>query len=277
MPYYYFRIYCGAKLAKKKRWLGSYNLSEESLKKYYVEPYLNNEEFMIRGRRVNPRLIEIIQVYKNDKRVQDLSCDLSVSVPVVLHRIVKGEIGKQVTRAFISYPPGKQFDANLEKVPKTFSRNIFIVHGKEDQPKLELARMLEELKFGVTMLSEKPDSGRTLIEKLEKEASDIGYAFVILTPDDVGMEKESFERMLTHPEERQKTEFCYRARQNVILELGYFVGKIGRNRVCCLYQGNIELPSDVNGVVYKRFKESLKGCFEEIVKELKAAGYSIDI
>lgn len=152
-------------------------------------------------------------------------------------------------------------------------KNVFIVHGKEDKPKLELARMLEKLGFNVIILSEQPDKGRTIIEKLEQETIDIGYAFVILTPDDVGMER----KIKAEPEKFQDAGLHYRARQNVILELGYFIGKIGRNRVCCLYKGNVELPSDIHGILFKKFNESVEECYGEIIKELKAAGYEIKV
>lgn len=157
--------------------------------------------------------------------------------------------------------------SKMEAVP-SISRNVFIVHGREDKPKLELGRMLEKLGFNVIILSEQPDKGRTLIEKLEEETIDIGYVFAILTPDDVGELAEYIAK---------EGKLKYRARQNVILELGYFVGKIGRNRVCCLYKGDVELPSDIHGVLFKKFNESVEECYKGILEELKAAGYDIRI
>src|SRR5208283_1991768 len=121
--------------------------------------------------------------------------------------------------------------------------------------------------FNVIILSEQPDKGRTIIEKLEHETTDIGYAFVILTPDDVGMDRELLEK--------KNNGLCLRARQNVVLELGYFVGKIGRSKVCCLYKGNLELPSDIHGVIYKKFEKSVEDCYKAIIEDLKAAGYEI--
>jgi predicted nucleotide-binding protein len=159
----------------------------------------------------------------------------------------------------------------------TSTKNMFIVHGKDDKSKLELARMLEKLGFNPIILSEQPDKGRTLIEKLEQETLDVGYAFVILTPDDVGMEKEAYEKIVADPSDQQSSGLCYRARQNVILELGYFVGKIGRNKVCCLHKGNVELPSDIHGVIYKKFIESVDECYKPIIDELRAAGYEIRV
>jgi len=154
------------------------------------------------------------------------------------------------------------------------SKNFFIVHGRADKPKLELARLIAKLGFNPIILSEQPDKGRTIIEKPEQETLDVGYAFVILTPDDVGIDVDSYEEM--KKEENQKLGLRYRARQNVIWELGYFVGKIGRERVCCLYTGDIELPSDILGVVYKKFNANIGECYEGIVKELKSLGYNVN-
>jgi len=191
---------------------------------------------------------------------------------------------RSVTRQFIKSEPKKVIkkDFMIETAP---SNNIFIVHGRDDKPKLELARMLDKLGFNIIILSEQPDKGRTIIEKLEQETIDIGYVFVILTPDDIGVQDLIKELSKNFP---LASEFVKnrpvisqilnsRARQNVILELGYFVGKIGRNRVCCLYKGDVELPSDIHGVLFKRFDKSVEECYKKILEELKAADYEIKL
>lgn len=150
--------------------------------------------------------------------------------------------------------------------------------------------MLIEFGLNPIVLHEQPSGSRTIPEKLEKY-SDVGFAFVILTPDDVGcLETEitSFKSRLTGPLLRRPVLVTYpevtqlfdslkpRARQNVVLEFGYFMGKLGRDRVCCLYKGDVELPSDMHGIVYIPFKESVKERRSQIVKELKEAGYQIN-
>jgi len=125
---------------------------------------------------------------------------------------------------------------------------------------------------------------RTIVEKLEKY-SDVGYAFVILTPDDVLVPTELGYNVLKEKEVIKEiremhwlsSQLTRRARQNVVLEFGYFIGKLGRDRVCCLYKGDIELPSDMHGIVYIPFKESVRECRNKIIKELKAAGYQIEV
>jgi predicted nucleotide-binding protein len=154
-------------------------------------------------------------------------------------------------------------------------KEIFISHGKDQKPLNELKKMLIE--FGLTpiVLSEQPSSGRTVMEKLEAY-SDVGYVFVILTPDDLGGFVEIGNKWSRPQRLRKFLKTAHnRPRQNVILEFGYFVGKLGRNRVTCLLKKPVEQPSDMQGIVYIRFNDSLEEIRTEIIKELRAASYKI--
>jgi predicted nucleotide-binding protein len=117
----------------------------------------------------------------------------------------------------------------------------------------------------------------TIIEKLERYSQDIGFAFVVSTPDDVLFPATKFSDNQYMPSVRPP---IFRTRQNVILEFGYFIAKLGRLRVCCLYKGATQLPydipSDMHGIVYIPFNESVDEAKDMIMKELKAAGYKID-
>jgi predicted nucleotide-binding protein len=159
---------------------------------------------------------------------------------------------------------------------KILSKDIFIIHGRDHRPIKELKAMLSEFGLNPVVLKEKPSGSMTIIEKLERYSQDIGFAFVVSTPDDalfpaVKLSDNQYEVRLGPP--------IFRTRQNVILEFGYFVAKLGRLRVCCLYKGATELPydmpSDMHGIVYIPFKESVDEARDMIVKELKAAGYEI--
>lgn len=152
------------------------------------------------------------------------------------------------------------------QTPATTSNRIFIVHGHDEEIKQATARMLERLDLEAIILHEQPNKGKTIIEKFT-EYSDVGFAVVLLTPDDVG-------RSYKTPSETEK----FRARQNVILELGYFLGKLGRNRVFVLFreQENFEMPSDYNGVIYTPYDNGNLWAFA-LAKELKEAHYAIDV
>jgi predicted nucleotide-binding protein len=148
----------------------------------------------------------------------------------------------------------------------SYSRRVFIVHGREDGLKNELARVLERLDFHPVILHEQPDRGQTIFAKLNLEMADIGYAFVLLTPDDVGS--------LNVP----APDLQHRARQNVVFEHGMFAAHLGPNRVCALRRGEVEMPSDLHGVIYKTIPDTgIQGVALEIANELKAAGYSVDV
>jgi predicted nucleotide-binding protein len=145
----------------------------------------------------------------------------------------------------------------------SLTRSVFVVHGHDEEAKQSVARFLEKLKLEAVVLSERPNEGRTIIEKFEKN-SDVGFAIVLLTPDDMGYVRDN-------PEEVRP-----RARQNVILELGYFVGRLSRARVCALYKGTVEMPSDFHGVIYLPMDEA-GGWKLKLASELKQAGIEVDL
>lgn len=137
---------------------------------------------------------------------------------------------------------------------------VFIVHGHDEGARETVARFIERLGFEAIILHEQANRGRTVIEKFEVEG-DVGFAVVLLTPDDMGCAKNGIP--------------APRARQNVLLELGYFIGRLGRDRVCALKRGDVEIPSDFVGVVWVAMDGN--GWKFDLARELKAAGYSVDL
>lgn len=232
------------------------DLSEDNAKTV-AKQYQQGENLFFRGRWIDPFDIREILIRQTEEPSKEYeTAQTTGSVEIFSHNR-----GMAVTRHFVSSPPRPKREIRKEapKLPN-LSKNIFIVHGRDTKPALELARILEGWALNPIILEEKPSMGRTIVEKLEKY-SDVGFAFIILTPDDVGA--------LTTDKQNLKQ----RARQNVILEFGYFTGLLGRDRVCCLHKGNVELPSDIYGIVYIPFKESVKEAHWYIVRELKAVGY----
>jgi len=143
-------------------------------------------------------------------------------------------------------------------------KKVFIVHGHDALARTEVARTIEKVGLEAIVLHEQPNEGKTIIEKFERDASQVGFAIALLTPDDVG-----------HPINKPK-EAKPRARQNVILELGYFSGILGRDKVLVLYKGDVEIPSDYLGVVYVPIDKSGAWKFN-MAKELKQAGMKVDL
>ena len=154
----------------------------------------------------------------------------------------------------------KSSDAQRNDRPS--SNKVFVIHGRDDGTKNMVARFLEQLKLNPVILHEQANLGRTIIEKFEEHAQ-VGFAVALLTPDDVGSLKN---------EEHNLTP---RARQNVIFEFGFFIGKLGRKRVCALVKGDVEKPSDYDGVLYIPLDDS-DGWKMRLIRELKTAGFEVD-
>tara|TARA_R100001129_G_C5281149_1_gene236932 strand:- start:105 stop:1010 length:906 start_codon:yes stop_codon:yes gene_type:complete len=139
--------------------------------------------------------------------------------------------------------------------------NVFVVHGHDEAPREKVARFLSNLGLNPIILHEQANAGKTIPEKLEM-FSDVGFAVVLLTPDDFG-------RSISDKKEKP------RARQNVILELGYFIGKLGRERVSALLRDDVEIPSDYLNVGYIRFDQD-DGWKQKLARELDHAGYELN-
>jgi len=140
------------------------------------------------------------------------------------------------------------------------SKRIFIVHGHDEGARETVARFLERLGFEPIILHEQANRGRTVMEKVELN-SDVGFAVVLLTPDDEGCPKGGTP--------------APRVRQNVLLELGYFLGLLGREKVCALKRGSVEIPSDFAGVVWESMDGN--GWQLALARELKAVGHEVDL
>lgn len=143
--------------------------------------------------------------------------------------------------------------------------SIFIVYGHDETVRDALELVLRRMGFEPIILARLPAAGDTIIEKLERylgEHGNVGYACVLLTPDDEG-------HRAAHPEENK-----YRARQNVVLELGMVLARLGRPRVAILHKQSVELPSDIAGLIYIAFQERVDEVKAALFKELQSAGYN---
>ena len=147
-----------------------------------------------------------------------------------------------------------RMETSLSKRGRTIAppSEIFIIHGQDETSNSQLKAIIQEFGLHPIVLEEEPARGLTIIERLEKEGQEAGYAFVLLTPDDDG-----------------------RPRQNVVLEYGMFATKLGRDRTCLLRKDKTELPSDMQGITYIQFERNLSEIKHRIGRELIAAGFNI--
>lgn len=143
--------------------------------------------------------------------------------------------------------------------PRSVKGNTaFIVHGHDHDLKNEVLLLFKRAGVNAWVLHEQADRGRTIIDKLIEETNPAGYAIALLTPDD-----------LTH-------DGSNRARQNVILEIGYFIGKLGKERLRMIVKGDVEIPSDLWGVLYEKYDAG--GAWKiRLLKEMQAVGIYVDL
>lgn len=141
------------------------------------------------------------------------------------------------------------------------SKKVFIVHGRNSETKDSVARFIEKLGLQAVILHERPNIGRTIITKFQEESQGVGFAVVLMTPDDEGRLKD-------------ESSLNSRARQNVVFELGFFIGRLGSERVVAMVKGKIDKPSDFDGVLYISLDEA--DWPMRLVKELKAASLEGD-
>ena len=154
--------------------------------------------------------------------------------------------------------------------PLNYSNRIFVVHGRDEKAKQQLEIFLREIGLEPIVLHREANSGRTLIEKFE-HYSDVGFAFILMTPDEVAYLSDQ-ENVGDDKREKEN-----RARPNVIFEFGYFVGKLGRHRTCCILHKDVAVPSDLEGLVYKHYDGSIENVAYGLMRELTAAGYKLAV
>jgi len=153
----------------------------------------------------------------------------------------------------------------IKKDKTKLYNEIFIVHGHDEEMKQAVARTVEKIGLVPIILHEQPNKGRTIIEKFE-DYSDVNFAIVLLSPDDIAYPKSK------SPEDKR-----FRARQNVIFELGFFVGKLERKHVFILFreEENFEIPSDYLNICYTPYDNKGKWQYD-LIKELKSCNYNVD-
>jgi len=181
--------------------------------------------------------------------------------------VLNNNFTTDITKQLLMESGSKLKDNESRKIEDSINKNIeinnniFIVHGRDDLAKTEVARFIEKLGLKAIILHEQDNNGKTIIEKIE-EHTNVGYGIVLYTPCDFG-------GLAGEIESRP------RARQNVLFEHGYLIGKLGRNKVCALVKSDIEIPNDISGLVYTQL--DAPGAWKlSVAKELTREGYTID-
>lgn len=252
------------------------DLTKEQLISRFVEPYEQGLPIVINGKTVQPNDLERIRISKSDKTIESFIPQIKAEDQASSVVFVGGPsytyqaIGRatDVTDDFIEGAIGykkalAKTKNSTEKFKESESTRVFIVHGHDESAQNKAARFVEKLGFEAIILHEKASSGRTIIEKIE-HYSDVGFAIILYTPDDVGNVKSEPDNLNV------------RARQNVVFEHGYLIGRLGRQNVSALVDGKLELPNDISGVVYISLDEGSAWQLQ-LAKEMKQSGYKIDM
>lgn len=234
-------------------------------------PYLQEDEFYVDGFILEKKKITRIKIGFTNQSAKEIAAYKNETMPqgvimVVSDKdIIEYDCAKDITASLIAktkeiIAESNKKDRGSKKMDNT---KVFLVHGKDNELKQEVARFITQLHIDPIILHEQPSQGMTIIEKIE-QYSYVGFGIVLYTPCDVGYEK--------NHEKNKKG----RARQNVVFEHGYLIGKLGRSRVCALVKKEVEKPNDISVVVYVSYDEN-GGWKLEIAKEMRKAGYAIDL
>ena len=241
----------------------------DKIKKNVIKPFCRGEILFVNGQKLYPNFVECVRIFSHEKSIKSMVNDINSKLfyeskkTSEVQLIYDEKFATEVTDDVLEEVREELEDSIYNQNEKTNydKKKIFIVHGHDEKLKMEVELFLTKLDLEPIILSDQANEGRTIIEKLEKY-TDVGYGIVLYTACDKGGTKDTdFENMK------------FRARQNVIFEHGYLLAKLGRGKVCALLDGDVEQPSDINGVLYVSIKDNWKN---SIIKELQAVGYDVD-
>lgn len=246
------------------------NHTLDDIKEDILLPYSKEQQIYIDGRYIDYKKIRKLKVFKSKDSVDILVSRAYDGLPsgflAIYNRkdVMNSEYMIDITKENLKSLKFNSLNISnnaVEENEVVDNKKVFLVHGRDDGVKYEVARFLEKLELEPIILHEQANNGNTLIEKIE-ENTDVGFGIILYTPCDVGGLSSSSLKP--------------RARQNVIFEHGYLIGKLGRKKVAALVKPDVEHPSDISGIVYIQHDEQ-DGWKIALARELKSAGYAIDM
>jgi predicted nucleotide-binding protein len=265
---------------KKSRMEFDLNISDlDEIKNDIVLPYLSGDVFYFKGYHLCRSDVSKFIIKESDSHMsvlcEDYNKEFGVEGFVDYSQgdvFFKGYSLNDITRCIFKEVKGDMHDSGLSvggdvtlltDAKINFERRVFIVHGHDDFAKTEVARFVERIGYEAIILHEQVNAGTTIIEKIERY-SDVEFGIVLYTPCDFGVSLKDKD----HPNSR--------ARQNVVFEHGFLIGKIGRSNVCALVKGDVEKPNDISGVVYVDLDAD--GAWKyKLAKEMNNSGCDVDL
>ncbi|MCY8717024.1 nucleotide-binding protein [Bacillus spizizenii] len=249
-----------------------YDKSEEEVLSSVLIPYLKKETIQFDGYFIKEKDITRILIKETQKKIQeivdwenDYNRPEGFFIFMGKENIFLGDKHCSDITKEMFFKAESQLGTNVAEKPKMSEKDntkVFIVHGHDEAALIKTQSFIRELGLEPVVLRDTANEGLTIIEKIEKNA-DVGYGIVLYTACDVGAKK------------GQEENLNDRARQNVVFEHGYLIGRLGRSRIAALVKGEIETPNDISGVVYIAMDEH-DGWKIKIIKELRNAGYNVN-
>jgi predicted nucleotide-binding protein len=268
--YYHVRVQFALGRSSKIEEKFEVDLTREDLKEKIVRPFLDKRTFMCGGAFIDPKAVRELHFTETSQPSAEL-------IPFIRaeHRAsgivffgsdesFVAEKGHEVTRRIIEEEEAtrntiaSRTAENHREGQLQSTRKVFVVHGHDVSALTQTEVLLLRWRLEPIILRDQPNAGLTVIEKIEAN-TDVGYAIVLLTPDDVC-----------------GADLAPRSRQNVVFEWGYLMAKLGRSRVLCLRKGDTETPSDLHGIVRIDFEGDVRDKTEQIRRELVAQGFTIE-
>ncbi|KXY46894.1 nucleotide-binding protein [Bacillus sp. FSL M7-1020] len=277
------RVYYHTEIHQKNILGAKYELDKNSPEEVINEviiPYLKNEQlhfdgYFIKSESINRIVIKQSQISSKqfvgiqyeipytDPVATDIMSDddYTMDVTKIMFALAKEQLKEEEHTSDDKYLPTK--DTVSKDEPKIDRTKVFIVHGHDDLAKTKVEAFIRKLGLEPIILHQQTNQGKTIIEKIEAH-SNLGFGVVLYTPCDLG--SKSGEEHNLKP----------RARQNVVFEHGFLMGKIGRQNVAALVRETVETPNDISGVVY--ITMGADGTWEfPLARELRDSGYKIDL
>ena len=259
-----YHVYVECEKDKEKTGM-RFNLAEEELMRTFVIPFKSGKPFWLGGRLLSPSKVDRAVIFWSIEDCNKLVLPEGEGVTScenkrwVIENVCLGKVvGLHLcTEKFLPLTGKGGAGSDLPEVD-VYRRRVHIVYGKDQVMKREVAKTLEMLGFEPVILHEQPNQGRNLLGEFS-EYSDVVFVVVLLSPD---------EDSTTSP----------RASQDVILELGFFLGKLGKGKVLSFYKekSNFDLPVDITGAGYVKFDE--EGTWKyKLAKALEKIGFRVEL
>lgn len=244
----------------------------EYLKVNYIYPYLRHNLFKCDGYKLEFNKIKRIKIIMTNLSLNEINKTISQNPERLFtysnKDLFSSDYARDITNEilndaekYLNLPQTGIVNKNMNAGNNSKSRRVFIIHVHDERLKLKVKDCLRKFNLEPLILSDQADNGNTLLEKIEQN-SDVAFAIALYTPCDEGRKKDT--DILRN-----------RARQNVVFEHGMLIGKLGRENVCAIVDGEIEIPSDLNGQVYIKYSDS--NWEIQLVRNIKSSGIEVDL